>query len=383
MLLLSIACGSGSTGSPSAETPENRGVLPPTATSVPLFADSGFADPLDTVPEIELVGIDAWINTPGLELDQLTESGQVILIDFWTYTCVNCVRTFPFLRSMHEKYESHGLTVIGVHSPEFEFEKEFSNVSEAVSEAMLEYPIALDSEKLTWDAFGNHFWPTTYLIGAKGDVKYRHFGEGGYDATEAQIRDALEEAGADLSQVEPGGDFSPTLVENAHTQTREIYTGYERGYESAGLFAAQDRFYLAPDVDAIYVDEKLRRHGQFELHGRWRNESDGVVFTGTEENPSGYLVFPFLASSVNMVIAPGGASSTLIVELNGEPLPESVAGDDITYDDAGRSTVVIDQPRLYRIVEGTEFELSELKLLVTGPGVKFHSFTFGVFTEGP
>lgn len=363
-----------------------NGVLPPTPTTVPLFADTGFADPLDTVPDPRLAGIIGWINSPALDLASLEADDRVVLLDFWTYTCVNCVRTYPFLKTMHARYAPHGLTLIGVHSPEFEFEKDPANVRLAVESAGLDYPIAIDSDKQTWDAFGNHFWPTSYLLGADGEVLYRHFGEGGYEVTEARIRQALEEAGADLSAVTPGGEFKPPVVENAHTQTRELYAGYTRGYESAGLFAAQDAYYLGPDNVADYADAGLRRHGQFELDGEWLNQADAIVSGPRRVEAAwqgGYIVFPFLAASVNAVMSPGDSAATVIVELDGGPVPDSHAGHDIAYDDAGRSFITVDQPRMYRVIETDEFRLYELKLMVETPGMGIHNFTFGVFTEGP
>ncbi len=388
LLALLAACGSEGGAAGSGETPAStteRGVLPPTPTTVPLFADTGLADPLQTVPELHLTGIEGWINSDELSLEQLAEDGRVVLLDFWTYTCVNCVRTFPFLKAMHERYAPHGLTVIGVHSPEFDFEKERANVELAVTQAGLDYPIALDSEKVSWAAFGNRFWPTTYLIGSDGEAVYRHFGEGGYDDTELRIRTALESAGADLSGIERGGDFEPPVVENAHTQTREIYAGYRRGYDSAGLFAAQDAYYLAPDTVVDYVDTELRRHEQFELSGRWLNAAESLVYDGPGggDGSDGYIVFPFLAASVNGVIRTAGMGGTVVVELDGAPLERSAAGADVTYDDSGRSVIVLDQPRMYRIVETDEFKLSELKLTFTEPGTQLHNFTFGVFSEGP
>lgn len=373
------ACGSGDAASDEI-TPNGRsGVLPPTPTTVPLFADTGFADPLDTVPETELVGILEWINSEPLDLDQLAEDGRVVLLDFWTYTCVNCVRTFPFLRQMYERYEPHGLTVIGVHSPEFDFEKIPANVANAVQAAGLKYPIAVDSDKVTWDAFGNHFWPTTYLIGADGEVAYRHFGEGGYDDTEARIRQALEAAGVDLTDVPAGGNFAPAVTENAYTQTREIYAGYRLGYESAGLFAAQDEFYLGPDRVTEYEDTGLRRHGQFELDGVWVNEANSLASAG----PRGYIVFPFLATSVNAVLSTDGAPRTFEVEVDGLPLTPAQAGTEIRFDAAGRSLIDIEESRMYRVFEADEFRRYELKLTADAEGLRVHNFTFGVFTEGP
>jgi thiol-disulfide isomerase/thioredoxin len=365
-----------------AQSTPSTGVLPPTPTTVPLFTDTGLIDPLNTVPEVQLVGIKGWVNSPELDLKQLSVEGRVVLLDFWTYTCVNCVRTFPFLRAMHDRYSEFGLTIIGIHSPEFEFEKITGNVEQAVVAAGLTYPIALDSDRQTWDHFNNHFWPTSYLIGADGEVRYRHFGEGGYEETERQIRQALQASGADVSGVPVGGEFQQSGSEMAFTQTREIYAGYTRGFDSSGLFAGQDAYYLAPDATVDYVDSGLRRHGQFELSGRWRNESDAIAYAGSAGN-SGYVVFPFFATSVNAVMSPGGAGATVIAELDGGPIPASVAGPDITYTIDGQSVLVADLPRMYRLLESAEFGRHELKLTTGSEQLRIHNFTFGIASKGP
>ncbi len=382
-----IACGQvdPAIGVTPVETPvqeRSGGILPPTPTTVPLFTESGLIDPLDTVPDVRLVGITGWINSPELNLDQLRANGRVVLLDFWTYTCVNCVRTFPFLRAMHDRYSELGLTLIGVHSPEFEFERDSENVAAAVAAADLPYAVALDSDSHTWDSFNNHFWPTSYLIGVDGAVRYRHFGEGGYTETEEQIRQALTASGVDLAGVPHGGDFQQQLADAAYTQTREIYAGYAQGFQSSGLFAAQDAYYLSPDASVDYMDTGLRRHGQFELDGRWRNEVDAIAYVGSATD-SGYIVFPFFATSVNAVMSPHASPATVFVEMDGEPIPQSAAGPDVTYDSSGRSVVTVDAPRLYRIVQSDQFGRHELELLTSSDDLRIYSFTFGVFSKSP
>jgi thiol-disulfide isomerase/thioredoxin len=360
----------------------SSGVLPPTPTTIPLFSETGLVDPLSTVPDVQLVGIKGWINSPALDLEQLSAEGRVVLLDFWTYTCVNCVRTFPFLSAMHDRYSGYGLTIIGIHSPEFEFEKITANVEQAVVVAGLTYPVALDSDRQTWAQFNNHFWPTSYLIDADGQVRYRHFGEGGYEETERQIRQALIAGGAELSEIPTEREFLQTRSETAFTQTREMYAGYKRGFDSSGLFAAQDAYYLAPDATVEYVDAGLRRHGQFELSGRWRNESDAIAYAGSSGD-SGYVVFPFFATSVNAVMSPHGVGATVIVELDGGPIPATVAGPDITYNSEGLSVVIVDVPRMYQLVESGEFGRHELKLTTGSEELRIHNFTFGIASKGP
>ena len=157
----------------------------------------------------EFLQIDSWINSEPLTMEELR--GRVVLIDFWTYTCVNCIRTFPYLRDWHAKYADRGLTIVGVHAPEFAFERVRENVVESAMEHGLTYPIAQDNDFKTWRAYFNRFWPAKYLIDQDGVVRYSHFGEGDYDVTEREIRRLLEETGADVSDIvandDPGPEF--------------------------------------------------------------------------------------------------------------------------------------------------------------------------------
>ena len=145
----------------------------------------------------ELAGTQAWINSAPLKIQGLR--GKVVLIDFWTYTCINCIRTFPYLKLWHSKYADDGLVIIGVHAPEFQFEHELENVQQAVTNHGISWPVVQDNDFETWRAYQNHYWPTKYLIDKDGIMRYSHVGEGAYAETESQIRALLEEAGADLS----------------------------------------------------------------------------------------------------------------------------------------------------------------------------------------
>lgn len=151
----------------------------------------------------DLAGTSAWINSPPTSIEQLTAQGEVVLIDFWTYSCYNCVNVFPSLKSWHEKYDDLGLTIIGVHSPEFDFEQKLENLTAAVEKYELPYPIVQDNLFMTWRGFDNHYWPSLFLIDVDGRLRYRHIGEGAYSETEEVVRALLIEAGADLTGVEP------------------------------------------------------------------------------------------------------------------------------------------------------------------------------------
>jgi len=382
--------------SPPAEvpsTPSKADVLPPTVTPTPPaseLAPIGQPEPF-AIDDLELIGLDGWINSSPLSVDDLIGSGQVVLLDFWTYTCINCVRTFPYLSAWYETYAEHGLTVIGVHSPEFEFEKLPLNVQRAVELYDLTYPVALDGNKETWDRYGNHFWPSKYLIGASGEVVFRHFGEGGYDQTESVIRTELEAAGNDLSRVARSSVTEPRRSDAAHTITRELYGGYKNNYLADGLYAGQDVYYEAPDVEVEYSDDGTRRRGQFYLDGVWMNLVNAVVTANRSEADSTYFAFDFFATSVNAVLGnseptPAGAGEDghlVVVEIDGRPLSQDEAGADIEWDSAGNSVVRVKETRLYQIAALPEFGKHELKLTINSEGLAVYTITFGIFEFGP
>ena len=204
----------------------------------------------------EFQGIFNWINSPALTMEELR--GQVVLIDFWTYTCVNCIRTLPYLKEWHAKYADKGLTIVGVHSPEFEFEKVTENVARSVEEYGLGWPMAQDNDFRTWRAYSNRFWPAKYLIDQHGTIQYRRFGEGRYLETEERIRELLEEAGVDLSDIEIGANERPArdprsrVADDATRQTREIYGGYRRNTASRGAYIAHPEYYNGQDRTLLF-----------------------------------------------------------------------------------------------------------------------------------
>ncbi|MCY4654569.1 MAG: redoxin domain-containing protein, partial [Dehalococcoidia bacterium] len=180
---------------------------PPPPTPVPTETPAPQAMEYPSAPDLRQTG--GWINSEPFTLDEAQEEGKVVLIDFWTYTCINCIRTLPYVREWHDKYADHGLVILGVHTPEFAFEHEYDNVVEAAGKFELEYPIVQDNEFGTWRAFNNRYWPAKYLIDHNGKIRYNHFGEGAYDETEMKIREILEEAGVDVSSVAVGSDPGP------------------------------------------------------------------------------------------------------------------------------------------------------------------------------
>ncbi len=335
---------------------------------------------------VEFAGLGQWFNSEPLTLAGLREEGRVVLVDFWTYTCVNCLRTLPFLNDWHEKYADRGLTIVGVHSPEFEFEHRPEHVQAAIRAQGIAYPVAQDNQMQTWAAFHNSVWPAKYLIAPEGIVVYRHFGEGDYDGTEAAIRAALTAAGHDVSDIEPGGIPEPRLDRGVVRITRELYGGYQRSYHPSGVYAAQGEFYVGPDRTTLYVDPgPPREHHRWYAQGEWRNEAEAIVHSRQTGNGQDYIAFQFIARSVNVVMHPSAITGAydVAIEVDGRALTPESAGADVTFDEAGRSIVHVDEPRMYRVVELPELGEHELRLRMDAEGANMYAVTFGAYTEGP
>ena len=372
------------TATPSATLAPSVTPTPPATPAATVTAAPSVTPEASATPEREFVGLTGWLNSEPLTIAELVAENRVVLVDFWTYTCVNCDRTLPWLRQWHERYAAHGLTIIGVHTPEFEFEHDPANVAEAVTRLGIAYPVAQDNEYATWQAFYNCCWPGKYLIGVDGTIAYRHTGEGAYQATELAIRAALEAAGNDLGGVPSGTDPEPRFDPVATTQTRELYGGYARNYAPFGRYAGQDAYYLGPDAVRDYRDPGERRDGQWYLEGMWRNEREAIVHARTTEDLSDYLAFTFLARTVQIVLRPERTEPfDMVVELDGRPLLRDEAGADVTFDEQGRSVVRVEEPRLYRVVDLPQWGEHELRVRSDSDDLAIFAVTFGSYAEGP
>ena len=341
-----------------------------------------------TVPEIR--GIASWINTEPITFEE--QRGKVVLVDFWTYTCVNCIRTLPYIKAWHEKYADKGLVIVGVHTPEFDFEKDRDNVIEASEGFGLEYPIAQDNDFGTWRAFNNRYWPAKYLVDKDGLIRYTHFGEGAYEETELWIRGLLEEAGADLSDIsastlaEPEYDDRVRGTDRETGLTREIYAGFERNYSallSSAPYVLHQEYYEEEDAEIFYTDPGEYRNHFLYLQGLWRNESERLVHARETESYEDYLALKFNATSVNAVMSPvNGGEYDVRVLLNDEPISPEAAGTDVMYDDDGNAYIVVDSARMYHIVNLPEYQSHELKLSSNSPEFSLFAYTFGAYDGG-
>jgi cytochrome c biogenesis protein CcdA/thiol-disulfide isomerase/thioredoxin len=313
---------------------------------------------LGTAPDF--VGTQQWFNTPGgrpLSIAGLNAQGRAVLIDFWTYTCINCIRTLPYLGAWDRKYRADGLTVIGVHSPEFAFEKDAGNVSNAISDYGIRYPVVQDNELGTWTAFGNQYWPAKYLIDANGEVRYVHFGEGDYDQTEAAIRSVLAESGA----TDLGADASPGRVETADPDLRtpETYLGFARaqGWVNGPQPGSKD--YGGPDPGSLDLNE-------FAYGGAWDVQDESATALHDAS-----VALSFQARRVFLVLGSPGRSRELQVLLDGHPISDADAGADVH---GGAATITAQ--RLYRLVGLPQAGRHTLELRLQ-PGVEGYAFTFG------
>ena len=344
----------------------------------------------DLAPEFS--GIDAWINGEPLTMEELR--GRVVLIDFWTYTCINCIRTFPFLKQWHARYADDGLVIVGVHTPEFDFEKVYDNVVEATLNDALVWPMAQDNDYVTWRRYSNRFWPAKYLIDKDGVVRYTHFGEGGYAETEEVIRELLAEADAtflDENLPLPEDqtlDPAYLITRNAEV-TRELYGGYERGvgdllYGRGGYVRQMEYFENKDQVFDFSISGELEPHNVY-FQGPWRVGPESSTHGRTTESFEDYLTLVYSATSVNAVLtSESGEPYKVRITVNDEYLTEENKGSDVTIGDDGESYLWVTSPTLYNVISNPSYISREtLKMSSNSPDFGLFAFTFGVYDTGP
>ncbi len=334
-----------------------------------------------------------WLNSDPITLRQLR--GKVVLVDFWDYTCVNCVRTLPYVVEWAAKYKDRGLITIGVHAPEFEFAREGRQIEKACAEFGITYPVVLDNAYDIWQAFDNKGWPSKFLIDAHGYIRFNHLGEGEYLRTEMSIQAALREANPSTFKPLPfsnpkRGEDSPGAL--CYRPSPELHFGYERS-------DLGNKEGVEKSVVIFYQDDLIREGKHFYVHGPWRSQDEHIELAGSQ----GYLAFNYKAKEVNIVMSPTGdtvelmlqgqgavlidvetqnnaslhqSTPTISVLQDGAPLPRENAGADVVYDDLGNATITPDRPRMYRVVNNPDFEEHELKLVVQGSGFAAYAASF-------
>jgi thiol-disulfide isomerase/thioredoxin len=309
---------------------------------------------------------DEWLNSPPLTAEALR--GKVVLVDFWTYTCINWLRTLPYVRAWAEKYRDQGLVVIGIHAPEFGFEKDLNNVRRAVKDLGVDYPVAVDSEHAIWRAFRNQYWPALYFIDAQGRIRHHHFGEGSYEQSEMIIQELLAEAGASGVNREPVSVDAQGLEAAADwrsLKSGENYLGYGRTENFASPAGA------ALDKARMYEVPARLRLNEWALAGDWTVTNQAVVLN----KPDGRIAYRFHARDLHLVMGPAapGTSVRFRVRIDGEP-PGDAHGIDV---DAQGNGAVTEQ-RLYQLVrQSRPIADRQFEIEFQGPGVEAFAFTFG------
>ena len=313
-----------------------------------------------------LASANEWLNSPPLTAPALR--GKVVLIDFWTYTCINWLRTFPYVRAWDQKYRNQGLVVLGIHAPEFAFEKDLNNVRRAVKDMQVDYPVAVDNEHVIWRAFINEEWPALYFIDAKGRVRHHYFGEGAYEESEAVIQQLLTEAGASGISHEPVSVDAHGIEAAADwndLKSPETYLGYGRTQNftsPGGPVSDQSRVYAVPAQ--LHLND-------WALSGDWTLKRPAAALN----KPNGRIAYRFHARDLNLVMGPAapGTSVRFRVLIDGQP-PGAAHGVDV--DEQGDGTVA--EQRVYQLIRqpqpiaDRQFEIEFLD-----PGVEAFSFTFG------
>jgi len=313
-----------------------------------------------------LGGAIEWLNTPPLNAAGLR--GKVVLIDFWTYTCINWRRTLPYVHAWAEKYKGRGLLVIGVHTPEFSFEKDVNNVRQAAKEIGVDYPIAIDSNYEVWRAFNNQFWPALYIVDAQGRIRHHQFGEGGYQRAEVIIQQLLAEAGNpglshELVSVNASG--AEAAADWRSLKSPETYVGYGQTENFASPGGA------VLDKSHVYAAPARLELNAWALAGHWTIRKEATLLTGQ----NGRIVYRFHARDVNLIMSPSkrGASVRFRVLIDGRP-PGAAHGSDV--DDQGNG--IVTEPRMYQLIRQPQpIAEREFTIEFLDPGVEAFDFTFG------
>ncbi|WP_454255924.1 cytochrome c biogenesis protein DipZ [Pseudomonas sp. Marseille-Q8238] len=313
-----------------------------------------------------LAGAVQWLNTPPLTNEAL--KGKVVLVDFWTYSCINCLRSLPYVKAWAEKYRDQGLVVIGVHAPEFAFERDVKNVQKAMRDLGISYPVAIDNDYQIWRAFNNRYWPAHYFADAQGRVRYHHFGEGDYAHSEQVIQQLLREAGAqhvatDTAVVQAQG--VQQAAEMDEVRSPETYLGHDRAQNFASAGGLQ------PERDAHYRAAEHLDLNQWSLNGQWRVGAEQATLS----QPGGSISYRFQARDLHLVLGPGtdGKAVRFRVLIDGKA-PGDAHGTDT--DNAGNGRVT--EQRLYQLIRqpaGIEAHTFTIEFL--DPGVSAYAFTFG------
>ncbi|MCV0430031.1 redoxin family protein [Nitrosopumilus sp.] len=311
----------------------------------------------------QLVGIADYLNTTPQKLQKIMKD-KVILYDIWTYSCINCIRTLPYIIAWDDKYSDQGLLIIGIHSPEFEFEKNSENVKMAIEKHGIKYPVVMDNDMETWKAFENRYWPRKYIADHEGYLRYDHIGEGRYQETEKVIQKLLEERSKSLG-LEVSAYSLVDIKEFEHTlfRTPELYFGYKFA-QNRNQLGSEEGF--QPDKTIAYSEpDKIDLHKFYPI-GEWKNNEDSMELVSEK----GIIKLLYNAKEVNIVTE---NSAELEIFLDGIPLSEKYSGNDVM----DKNTLHVSDAGLYNIIDSESSESHVLEINVKGKGFQIFTFTFG------
>jgi thiol-disulfide isomerase/thioredoxin len=314
--------------------------------------------------------ISEYINTKPISLYDLRD--KVVLVDFWTYSCINCIRTIPFLNEWYDKYSDKGLVIVGIHTPEFEFEKNSENVKSAVQKFGIKYPVLQDNDKETWNEYDNRYWPRKYLVDDEGYIRYDHIGEGAYNETEKVIQSLLTERAAHLGLKNINLNTSQNIDTDARLESEdinfskikspELYFGYEFARAPLGNIEGfkpnQSLFYSLPE------DSEIKPNVIY-LEGKWKNNPDHMEL----QSNNGSILLKYNSKSVNIV---AGAKGNFTVTQDGKLITN-----DLSKDSDSDGKVVVDEQRLYNLVTNKNYGEHTIVINVKGQGFQIYTFTFG------
>jgi len=326
----------------------------------------------------ELTGIDSYINTANNQPVKLSDlRNKVVLLDFWTYTCINCIRTIPYLNDWYDRYSDQGFVIVGVHSPEFDFEKNLENVQDAVKEFGIKYPVVLDSEHKTWDAYSNNYWPRHYLIDSQGYIRDDHIGEGGYNETEKTIQTLLAERASLENQTEITFNLNKPMLTNmtsdsldytnlSQNLSPEIYLGYSTARSPLGNI---ESFQPDESVDYKFDPNKTSLEPNIVyFDGIWKNNKDNMELISDD----GKIILTYYAKAIN-IVASGNGQQVSISENNRSKIDTDNHAIDIGKD----GNVTVDKQRLYNVGLYDDYEPRSIIIDVKGQGFQIYTFTFG------
>jgi thiol-disulfide isomerase/thioredoxin len=310
-----------------------------------------------------------WLNSEPISLRE--KIGEVVLIDFWDYTCVNCIRTLPYIQEWQKKYKAFGLTVVGVHTPEFEFGASLEHVQKAIENFKISYPVMLDNEALIWNAYSIRHWPTRCLVDCDGYIRFVQYGEGGYIEFERAIQQLLSEAGSHGELPSLTVPFReedrPSAV--CFRPTSELYLGYLRG-------ALGNPEGYNPESTLEYTDPGIYIPERFYATGKWKNERQSLRFDGNE-GEDGAILIPYQAREVNAVMGSrDGSVCEVALRQDGQSPSKHIIGDDVVRVPKNFTSVFVDSPRMYQLVRNSEFGSHLLKLVTSNPNLEIFSISF-------